>query len=182
MNEHAKRNAANTAVAAGLSLFYGWFYATIGISDDAFYNFTVSCLFWTLRIGGLLLLIAAAICFLGRRGGLLLDAVFSGCIAVVMVLCAAYWMKADGFNSQNIIIFVFGILFGRAAWFSWGSFSLGDSTNTSQVIESVEAGSTPHPASIHPDVLPTEDQPAPPDGYLAALSKDPDPPATASHE
>jgi hypothetical protein len=184
MNEHAKRNALNTGFAALLLLVYGWIMKGITVFPDLgpTYEITISIFNWMLKLGGIGLALAAIMCFAGLSIGLLMDFIVSAGCGLVMALCSIYWMITQkNADLQDILFLVFGVMFIRAAF---GSLSLYKSDHEPDVVDQIAPADAhePHPASIHPDVLPTEDQPPPPEGYLAALSKDPNTPPTASHE
>ena len=186
MNENARRNAVQTAIAALLMLFYGWFVSPKGVSEDAVYNFSVSLFCWMLRIGGILLAITAVICFAGQRVGLLLDFIVSGASGIIMIVSAAYQIKCDVRDNapivQNILIVVFGVMFIRAASISFSLYSRSADESPGTAVAQLATPASPHPASIRSDALPGESEPPPADGYLAALSKESQTPPTASHE
>jgi hypothetical protein len=122
MDPAAKKNAGYTAVGAVFLLAYGWLYSTVGVSDNQFYNATVSAFNWMLRGGGLLMLIISGMCYAGLRLALLLDFIVSGLCGLLMMVCAAYWMSQDGINLRDGLILLFGLLFARAALSSWSIY------------------------------------------------------------
>ncbi len=197
MNEQAKGNAPWTALAALLMLYYGWAVGTIGISDSDFYNTVVDVFNWMLRVGGVCLLLVAMICFAGLRIGLLLDALVSGICGLVIIFCAVVYIKFDGLDLYYLLYVLFGGLFVNAARNAGASFlrtapgatgqgSTGKQgwfgAKSSDAPTTAQPAEPPHPASIRPDSLPKDGEPPPPDGYLAALSKEDEEPPTASFE
>jgi hypothetical protein len=175
MYEPARRNAGYTLIAGLVLLAFGLLsQPAYLVEDQDFYNRSLSLFFGTLKAGGGVLLLVAVLSFAGLRIGLLLDAVTSGACGLVMILCSAYWVKFDGLDVSNALFIVFGILFVRAAFVSFSVFK-GEAPSAGRpAIAAADApASDPvHPASLHPDSLPNEGEPPPPEGYLAALSKD----------
>jgi len=179
MNKHAKQTAATTGLAALLMLFYGFYASPTGISHSELYNTAVDVFRWTLRVGGFAMLATSITCFLGSRVGLLFDFVVTGSCGIVMVLVGGVGLFAGGApGMQDVLTLLFGGVFVRAAWTSWGLFN----TATDDAVQAAPEPEPVHPASIHPDSLPQDDDPAPPNGYLAALSKEKEEPPSASYE
>lgn len=194
--EDARRNAGYTLLAGAVLLFYGWYQAAEGITENAFYNQTVDFFYWTLKIGGGALILVSGICFLGLRFGLVLDALVSVICGVVMAFCGGYWMSVEGMNLHYMLFVVFGLIFCRAAFASLalygrsGGCVAGASAASDSACENdaappggAEADAGPvHPASVHPASLPKDGEAPPADGYLAALSKEDEEPPSASHK
>ena len=174
-----RANAANTAFAAILMLLYGWYFSgATGLSKDPTYNAAVDVFPWALRGGGVLMLIAAIVSFMGLRVGLLIDSIATGLSGVALGACALVWLtKSPSIDVQDVVILVFSLILVRAAWIAWQMFS------------GPPARPAPppppdpiHPASLRPESLPKEGEPPPPDGYLSALAKEKEEPPTASYE
>lgn len=198
MNRHARDNALWAGIAAALMLYYGWGTGGWAIPSDAtaFYETTIRIFDWMLRIGGILLAVVAVLCFAGIRLALLMDAFVSGLCGLIMVACPAYWILNDGLGIQYLMYVVFGVMFLNAARGCWTAFhASGPATAGTpsrrtgwfgvQPLPAPQAPPPPdpvHPASIHPESLPKDGEPPPPEGYLAALSKEKDEPPTASYE
>ncbi len=184
----ARQNAVQSGIAAVLMLFFGWGMAAKGISGSAFYNATVDVFYWSLRIGGIALLIAAGLCAAELRVGLLFDAIVSGVCGVLMALIAIYWMlDAGGFDLQSLIYLIFGGGFVSASLSAMRSYRAMGMSGGNDVSRS--GGQSPpykaeavHPASVRPASFPKAGEPPPPEGYLAALAKEKDEPPTASFE
>lgn len=180
MHQNARQSAYQSAFAAALMLFYGWYIGWTGISSDDTYNLAVEVFKWNLKLGGAAMLVVAIVCFLGQRIGLLLDCLVSGACGIIMAACALIWLtRGRGFDIQDAIVLAFGFVFVRAAWVSWTLFA---GPQTSTTVAAPPAPEPIHPASIHPESLPMEHEPPPPDGFLAAMAKEKDEPPTASYE
>jgi hypothetical protein len=189
MYEPARRNAVYTLVMGLVLLLYGW--TTGPLYDDtlgSFYNSTIDVFFATLRFGAVVFIVIAVLAFAGLRWALLLDSLASMICGLVMLLCGGYWIMETGFSLMPGLFVLFGVLFLKAAMSSFSLFKQGDSISpraaalapTESDAGNSHAAEPPHPASLHPDSLPGEDQPPPPEGYLAALSKEQsDPPDAA---
>lgn len=181
----ARQNAVQSAVTGLIMLLYGAYLTATGWTGlvvDDLYNLAVEVFKWTLKIGGGAMLVAAVLCFTGRRIGLLLDCLLSGTCGLIMVACAAIWLtRGKGIDLQDAVILIFGAIFIRAAWVSWSIFAEASAPSEAAATEP-PAPEPIHPASIHPDVLPGEGEAPPPEGFLAAMSKDKNEPPTASYE
>lgn len=202
MNQHAKQNAFSVGIAAMVMMVYGFVVGGFGMAPDLgpFYETTIHVFNWMLKIGGVALAVIALLSLVGWRPALLCDFLISGMCGIIMASCGVYWtVQEKGFDIQNLLILVFGVMFVRSAMVSWSLFESGGST--------VGAGDAPtgggwfgrkspsgqepqkpappepiHPASIHPSSLPEEGEAPPAEGYLAALSKEDEEPPTASFE
>lgn len=201
----ARQNALQAGVTALLMLIFGWAYATKGISSSAFYNTTVDVFYWSLRIGGIAMAIAAAFCAAEIRVGLLIEAIVSAVCGMLMALIAVYWMiDAGGFDLQYLLYVIFGGMFISAAASAMRSYRIlgmqgghipaASAERTGGVFgvpggggqrplhKAAPVAEAVHPASVRPASLPKESEPPPPEGYLAALAKEKDEPPTASFE
>jgi hypothetical protein len=178
---HSRPTAFNTAFAAVLMLLYGWLAGLEGVSNNEIYNAAVDAFKWTLRLGGIAMLLAAIVCFAGLRIGLLLDALASAGSGAVMLVCVGIWFsQGSGFDLQDVVILLFSLLLIREAWISFRLFS--DTAAATEATTIHAEPIVPHPASVHPPSLPSEGEPPPPEGYLSALAKEKDEPPTASYE
>ncbi len=180
-NKYAQYNASTVAFAGFLMLFWAWFAGDWYYPRDASRVFVLSlhAFDWTLIIGGVAMLIVAAICFLGQRVGLLLETIVSGAIGLVFLLCAAIWVIGSSIGMQTILNGIFGFMFVSAARSAWTMYRSGapDLTTTGfpvQAVKAPEAPPAPHPASLASSALPKDGEPAPDEGYLAALAKEED--------
>ncbi len=112
-----RQTALSALVAACLMLFFGFGWNLTGISGDRAYDLSVAVFGWTLRIGGLAMLVSATLCGAGLRWSLAADAVFSGLIALLLGLTGLAWLAFG--NWQGLLSVVFGVLFVNAARQSW---------------------------------------------------------------
>ena len=187
MNQHARDNALWAGIAAAMLLFFGWGTSGWLIPADAteFYETTIWVFDWMLKIGGILLAVVAVLCFAGIRLALLCDTFVSGVCGLIMVACPLFWILSDGFGLQYVMYVVFGFMFLNAARGCWVSYrATGGPRRPAPLVPSIapRAPEPIHPASVHPDSLPADGEPPPPDGYLAALAKEKDEPPKASFE
>lgn len=196
----ARQNAIQAGIAAMLMLFIGWFFASKGISSNRFYNATVDVFYWSLRVGGILMALVAALCAANLRAGLFFDAIVSGVCGVIMALIAIYWLiDAGGGDLQSLIYVIFGGGFVSASISAMRSYRAAG-MNGGRYAEDAAVAREPsghgpayrdhrapvveavHPASVRSEALPKDGEPPPPEGYLAALAKEKDEPPTASFE
>ena len=182
MNKYAKQNAIQSAITAVVMLLYGFYLSATGwsslVSDDL-YILAMEVFKWTLKGGGAAMLVVALLCFAGQPVGLLLDCLVSGACGLIMAACGAIWItRGKGFDLQDIVVLVFGVIFMRAAWISWTLFA----EAPAEVPPPAPEPEPIHPASIHPEVLPKEGDAPPEEGFLAAMSKEKKEPPTASYE
>lgn len=182
MNEQARQNAFRAGIAALVMIYYGWFTGWLIPADaSAFYEQLIVVFDWTLKLGGIAFGLTCLLCLAGLRAGLLLDVFVSGICGIVLVVCPAYWLFHDGIDLQNILYLIVGLFFIGSARHSWTAFAETFRTDPKPPLattaQPVAREPEPvHPASIHPAALPGEDEPPPEEGYLAALSKEPDEP------
>jgi hypothetical protein len=188
MYEPARRNAINSLLVGVVLLAYGFYWSPIYLVDDTgIHNTTITAFFWMLRLGGVVFILVAGLLYAGLRFALLLDALVTGACGLILGGCDLYWIAEDGPDIQEALYLIFGLLFLNAAFGSFRLYRRGGSAE-SPVGASAAAGGQaavpsdepPHPASVRPDSLPQDGSP-PPDGYLAALSKEKGEPPDASH-
>jgi len=186
MDERARATGIHAAIGALLMLGYGWGMGGFSSLSSAggFYIAAVSVFNGMLKFGGIAMAVSAAICLTGKAVGLLTDAVVSGICGLVMVGCAVIWIASGGgFDMQDLLILIFGGLFISGARRSLSEYRSVQPTAAPSVARAGNVESQPpHPASIRPASLGGADDEPPPDGYLAALSKEKDEPPTASFE
>lgn len=181
------RFVASQALFAGALLtIYGWFLSAKGISSSVAYNAIVDVFYWTLRVGGPLMLLAGAACFAGLRPGILIDAVAAGICGVVMLVYAlAGVFTGVGIGVNNLLALVFGVLFLSSARRSMEYYlsSRGSPARMGArpAPEARPVAEAVHPASVRPASLPAEGEPPPEEGYLAALAREDDEPPSAAH-
>lgn len=186
MENPSRQAASYTAFSGLMMLLYGAYLFSTGFSAvssaPAIYSAAIAVFKWTLLVGGLLLLVTAAVCAVGHRAGLMLDAVISGASGALLIGCAGIWFaKGKGFDPQDAVVLIFGFILVREAIGSWKIHGATATTNESRPAPPPPAPEPVHPASIRPDSIPEGDEP-PAEGYLAALAKDKQEPPSASYE
>ncbi len=100
-----------------------------------------------------------------------------------MVACALFWtVQEKSADLQNILILIFGAMFVRSGLVSLSIYRRGSANRVNGVVQEVAVPKVEaiHPASIRPSSLPTDGEP--PEGYLAALSKEKDESPTGSYK
>lgn len=185
MDTHPRQAASYTAFSGLLMLLYGAYLFSTGFSAvsgvPAIYGAAINVFKWTLLVGGLLLLVTAAVCAVGHRAGLILDTLISGASGALLVGCSGIWFaKGRGFDPQDVVVMIFGIILVREAMGSWKIYAASALQIESPVMP-VRDPEPIHPASIRPESIPEGDEP-PAEGYLAALAKDKQEPPSASYE
>lgn len=178
----ARGNAAYAAIAAALLLYYGFGLPMKGISDSAMYNLSVDVATWTMKIGGIGMALVVLGSLIGRPEALLADAVLSGLIGLSFVLTGV--VRFVWGNTQGLLFLIFGLMFVSAARTCWRVYRgtvYDDFGFRSQAAPPPDARPV-HPASIHPEVLPKDGEPPPPEGYLAALAREKKEPGKAEYE
>ncbi len=112
-----RQTAVSALIAACLMLFFGFGWNLTGISGNAAYDLSVAAFGWTLRIGGVAMLVSAALCGARLAWSLAADALFSALIGLLLVLTGLVWLAAGDW--QGLLSGVFGVLFVNAARQSW---------------------------------------------------------------
>lgn len=185
MENHSRQAASYTAFSGLVMLLYGAYLFSTGFSAvssaPAIYSAAIELFKWTLLVGGLLLLVTAVVCAVGHRAGLILDAVISGVCGALLVGCAGIWFaKGRGFDIQDAVVMIFGVILVREAMGSWKIY-VASASQTGFPVDLVREPEPIHPASIRPESIPEGDEP-PAEGYLAAMAKDKQEPPSASYE
>lgn len=187
MDERARATGVHAAIGALLMLAYGWGMGGFSAlsSATATYVTAINVFNAMLKFGGIAMAITAGICLAGQRVGLVVDAVVAGLCGLIMVGCSLIWLTTGGgVDVQDILILIFGGFFITGARRSWADHQATGGTRAAVVARAAtpkEPGA-PHPASIRPASLAGAEDSEPPEGYLAALSKEKDEPPTASFE
>lgn len=178
---------------------FGFGYVMTPIFDHGeAYALSFTVFYGMLKIGGICLLLIAAVCWTGRPIALVLDAIVTTLCGLIMVGCAVCWTIFEkSMDLQNLLIFIVGIMFTRSGFANGSLFVRGEGAFEGKSggkswfgIPTLEppgaqeppVPEVPHPASLKSDALPGEGEPPPDEGYLAALSKEKDEPPSASYE
>lgn len=186
--DHRYRFIASQSLFAGALLtIYGWFLSARGISPSDTYNTIVDVFYWTLRVGGPLMLLAGAACFAGLRPGMFIDAAAAGICGVMMLVYAlAGVFTGVGFGVNNLLALVFGVLFlssaRRSMEYYLSSRRAHANVEARPAREARPVFEAVHPASVRPASLPAEGEPPPAEGYLAALARENEDPPSAAHK
>ena len=102
-----RQNAGSSLLEAVVMLLVGFYFlrGITGVSDSAVYNGSVFVVAWTFRIGGLVLLAVALLCWVGWRQVLLVDAIVSGAIGVSFVVTGAIWVVNSDLMGALVVLF-----------------------------------------------------------------------------
>lgn len=119
--------AGSALFAAALMLLFGLWLWGLSASADAApaYQVAVSAFPWVLLLGGIAMLISAALCWTGWRGALAVDAVFSGLVGSALLIDGlvqiGYELTPEyGFDINSGLMVIFGVMFVFSAKRSWG--------------------------------------------------------------
>ena len=181
-NKYAQYNASTVAFAGALMVFWAWYSRgewNYPADASKLFVFSLHAFDWLLIVGGVSMLIVSVFCYLGMRVGLLLETIVSGTCGMVFVLCAVTWIANGSTGLQTFLNFIFGFMFVSAARSAWSMYSAGAPDRTTsgfpvQTPAAPVAPPAPHPASLASSALPKDGEPAPDEGYLAALAKEED--------
>ena len=195
MKEQLRQVGSSAAFYAFIMLIVGFGFALKGISSNQTYNAAVATTTWAMRIGGLGLAVVAVVCYAEQRIGFLLDAIIGmGSGVLIFVASAMCIVLGRGFDIQDLMFCLIGLLAAGAARNSWGLYRstalhsaggstggwLGGSSSKQAAAASPPPPEPVHPASIRPASL-ASDTP-PPGGYLAALAREKEKPDRAEFE
>ncbi|MBP7933460.1 MAG: hypothetical protein KA354_02320 [Phycisphaerae bacterium] len=119
-------------IAGALMLIIGIWFERVGASDSDFYNNSVEVFNWIMRIGGVAMLIVAALAWTGWRGAFLVDAVASGLVGLALGIEALIWLS-QGDIPNGVLVLIFALMFLNSARHSWlaSQTSAGEDTSTS---------------------------------------------------
>ena len=137
MQERAYQAAAREAMssvagsamfAAALMLLFGlWMWDAIAVSDDAAaaYRLAVAAFQWVLLLGGIAMLLSAALCWVGWRNALALDASLTGLVGLALLVDGLIQVGYElglgyGFDINSGLMVIFGVMFIFSARRSWG--------------------------------------------------------------
>lgn len=177
---YVKGHATSVAFPGVIMLVYSQFGGLPAHMDEhgALYNFSTDLFRYMLLIGGLVFLAIAAFCLSGRLVAMLSDAAVSFLCGGIMVACSIIWMATFKAVMLNSIMFVIiGFILIRSGMGALDMYRRLIVTAPDAPTASPSAPQTPpaqHPASKASSALPKDGEPPPPEGYLAALSKEKD--------
>ncbi|HOW70031.1 MAG TPA: hypothetical protein PKY77_05460 [Phycisphaerae bacterium] len=119
-------------IAGALMLVIGVWFPRMGASDSDFYNKSVEAFNWMMRIGGVAMLIVAALAWTGWSGALLADAIASGVVGLALGIEALIWLS-QGDIPNGVLVLIFALMFLNSARHSWlaSQAPAGEDTSTS---------------------------------------------------
>ncbi|UCD30391.1 MAG: hypothetical protein JSV03_07965 [Planctomycetota bacterium] len=123
VRDQVRQAAFSPLIAAALMLFFGffWYRGLEGSLDSWIYNLSVKLFVGTLQIGGILMLLSAAICWTGRPQALLIDTVLTAIIGGLILVEGLTWLvHGDG---EGILLLIVGIFFAYSAKGTWTAYS-----------------------------------------------------------
>lgn len=172
MNRFESDRAYTPAIFGVFLLVLGFvFDLNVYSNHGPLYVLSIHAYNWTLRVGGLLLLVTAGLCAPGWRIGPLLYFVVSATAGVILLACVVTWIAFErGLDLFTIItLLIAGSLIrnGYSGWVFWRVTAVEGADRA----PSVPVDATPS-VRISSDVLPSADESPPPEGYLAALAKE----------
>ncbi|MBK8269533.1 MAG: hypothetical protein IPK83_15015 [Planctomycetes bacterium] len=177
MNRHASQNAGMAAFAGLILLVFGIWYLRHPMSPafkrGEFYEFLFVLFRWTLCIGGVSLLGVAVICMIGKSIGLLLDAIVSGLVGILLLVCAVGWICYESsVDLTNIVVLLVSLMLLKEGYANFNLWRV--TAEAGLVPRAVVPRPEAPPVKIASGILPKEGEPPPPEGYLAALAKEKD--------
>jgi len=178
---YVKGHATTVALPGIVMLLYSQFGGRLAHMDEhgAIYNFSVDLFNYMLLIGSFAFFAIAAFCLTGRLIAMLSDAAVSFVCGGIMIACSIVWMISFKSILLNSIMFVVvGFILVRSGLGALDMYrrlivTAPDATTSSPPTVPQEP-TAPHPASQASSALPKDGEPPPPEGYLAALSKEKD--------
>jgi len=176
-----KGHATTVALPGIVMLLYSQFSGRLAHMDEhgAIYNFCADLFNYMLLIGAFAFLAIAAFCLTGRLVAMLSDAAVSFICGGIMIACSIVWIvsfKSIPFNS--IMFGIVGFILVRSGLGSLDMYRrlivTAPDAGTPSPPSAPQEPAAPHPASQASSALPKDGEPPPPEGYLAALSKEKD--------
>lgn len=175
----SRGNVFWAAVAAALMLYYG---AYCGLGADPPEDWEARLrvgswgVFYTLQIGGVLMVLSALLSLTGTRTALLFDSVASICIGAALVVTGA--LLLFGIAMQPFLLILFGAFFIHSGYRSWGMCR---SLRTLEVFDVPMAKGIQPAGPVARGEAPTETEDAdaegpveqPEEGHLASFAKKP---------
>lgn len=120
----ARANAGSTFFEAALLLLIGFVLigGLYGQSDWELFNTTVAVTVWTFKIGGILMLGAALLCWIGCPKALAIDAGINGLVGSILILASVVWLMAGYF--YGLLFMFFGAMQLNSMRNSWRNYRL----------------------------------------------------------
>ncbi len=120
----ARANTGSTFFEAALLLLIGFVLigGLYGVSDWELFNTTIAVTIWTFKIGGLLMLGAAVLCWIGCPRALAIDAGINGLVGSVLILASVVWLMAG--SLYGLLFMLFGGMQLNSMRSSWRNYRL----------------------------------------------------------
>ncbi|HNQ23723.1 MAG TPA: hypothetical protein PKK06_11570 [Phycisphaerae bacterium] len=115
-----RQTAGPAAIAAACLLIFGYYVS--GAFGSSLFLVAHSIMLWTLRIGGVAMVISAAWCWWGRPSALLFDGVAAIVIGMLLLVSAALMIVAGAMGLAQALYLVFGYLFVSSGARSWRTY------------------------------------------------------------
>ena len=167
------RSVAFSAFVAGvLMVLVGFWLGLEGLSKSNVYNASVTVFNWLMRIGGIAMLIVAAMAYLNWRPILAFDAAAAVVIGGMMVLISLVWIMNNDLI-QGVVILFFGGMFVKAGIQSWLMFRGTPARSADTPPAREEEPKAPSPGRLpskHRVTPPKPGEPEP-EGFLADIGR-----------
>ncbi len=175
---YVKGHATSAGFAGAIMLMYWYFTTPLFYEGEALKNAATNLFFGMLIGGGAALLLVAAVCSTGRLVAILADSIVSFACGAIMIFYAVVW-SFDGLGFQNLLFLVLGFMLCRNGLACFDMYrrliiTAPDANAPTAKSTPSQVPPAPHPASKASSALPKDGEPPPPEGYLAALSKEKD--------
>jgi hypothetical protein len=167
------RSVAFSAFFAGvLMVLVGFWLGLEGTSKSGTYNTSVTVFNWLMRIGGIAMLIVAAMAYLNWRPILAFDAAAAVVIGGMMVLVSLLWI-ANNDLIQGVVVLFFGGMFVKSGIQSWLMFRGTPARSKDTPSATEQETKAPSPGRLPPRhrVTPPKPGEAEPEGFLADLGR-----------
>jgi len=167
------RSVAFSALFAGvLMMLVGFWLGLKGVSESSAYNASVTVFNWLMRVGGIVMLMVAAMAYLNWRPILAFDAAASMVIGGLLVLVSLLWI-ANNDLIQGVVVLFFGGMFVKSGVQSWYAFRgpLDQSAGSSSAAQRETKASSPGREAPKRRVTPPKPGEPEPDGFLADLGR-----------
>ena len=119
--------AGSAMFSAALMLLFGlWLWGYSAVDDAApAYRVAVAAFPWVLLLGGIAMLISAALCWTGWQSSLVVDAVLTGVVGCALLIDGLIQIGYEltpgyGFDINSGLMVIFGVMFVFSARRSWG--------------------------------------------------------------
>ena len=125
-SSRVRQNAGSCAIAAGLLIFFGFFYGLAEPTGTDLFSRANGLFLHAIRAGGIAMAVLAALSLTGQRLVLLIEAVVSIALGIVFALTGAAMLIDGGAPLQPALNIMFGWMFvsaGRRNWSDYYAFA-----------------------------------------------------------